>query len=105
MPRFLCLQRPLSEPLDVGVEPAGPDAFAAWLAANDDYIADIGGPFVSSVVSTLEGSEELPSVMDFAGGYMVLVADSHPEAVRIANECPGLVSSRSGVEVVEIREV
>ena len=44
----------------------------------------------------------LVEVKELVGGYMIVSAASHDEAIRVARECPGLVRPGSGVEVIEI---
>lgn len=116
MPRYLCLQRsvPGAAPSPAAPSPAAPSPaemqemyrqFNEWRERFRDNVVDLGGQLGRGQVALHSAAPDGPlvEVKELVGGYMVLSAASLEEAVEVARQCPGLVSPRSGVEVIEIR--
>jgi len=109
MPKYLCLQR--SMPSDKG-EPPSPAqmqamyaAFGQWKERFQNNLADLGGRLGAGRLVTAEPTTDGPwvEVKELVGGYMIVEAENLDEAVEVARQCPGLVRSGSGVEVIEIQ--
>jgi len=110
MPKYLCLQRNLSD-RETQIEKPSPaqlqamyDQFNQWCEKFQANLADLGGRLGSGrvVTSSPPHDGQLVDVKGLVGGYMILSASSLDDAVQIAQECPGLVRAGSGVEVIEI---
>ncbi len=108
MPKFLCLQRSLAQ--GGGDKPSPTQMqemyakFGAWKEKFDKNLIDLGGKLGSGKLVT-EATKDGPfvEVKELVGGYMIVEADDIDGAIEVASGCPGLVSTRSGVEVIEIR--
>ena len=109
MPKYLCLQRTLAK--GDGNKPS-PTAmqemyakFNAWREKNQAALVDLGGKLGDGKLVTEAPAADGPfaEVKELVGGYMIVEAASLDEAIEVASGCPGLVSERSGVEVVEIK--
>ena len=111
MPKYLCLQRNLGggEASAQKPSPAQMQAmyekFNEWRETFKDNLVDLGGRLGNGKLVRPERATDGPfiEVKELVGGYMILSAADLDEAVRIARECPGLMSPSSGVEVIEIR--
>ncbi len=109
MPRYLCMQRSL--PVSESVKPSPAqmqamyDQFRAWQEKYAANLVDMGGKLGVGKLVTAAPMSDGPfvEVKELVGGYMIVAADSLDEAAEIARGCPGLVSTSSGVEVIEIR--
>ncbi len=105
--QYLCLQRPL--PTD-GSQPARPRMqemaaqFTAWMEKYREQLVDLGGKLGEGRLVSVDDprDDSVVDVSELVGGYMIVAALSLDEAVSIASECPGLVRSGSGVEVIQI---
>jgi hypothetical protein len=109
MPKFLCLQRAL--PGSGGGEKPSPAQMQAMYAKFNDWrekfqqnLVDVGGRLGGGRLVTTQPAPDGPlvEVKELVGGYMIVSAASLEEAIQVARECPGLVRSGSGVEVIEI---
>ena len=108
MPKYLCLQRAL--PGGDGEKPSPAQMQAMYAKFNDwrekfrDHLADTGGRLGAGRLVTAQPPPDGPlaEVKELIGGYMIVSAASLEEAIQVASACPGLVSPRSGVEVIEI---
>ncbi len=109
MPKYLCLQR--SVPGPSATEKASPAQMQAMYAKFNEWrerfqknLVDLGGRLGASRVALSDPKPDGPfvEVKELVGGYMIVSASSHDEALQIARECPGLVRPGSGVEVIEI---
>jgi len=111
MPNYLCLQRgvPAREPATTKPSPAEMQAmyakFNEWREKFQASIVDLGGRLGEGrlALPSLVSDGPFIEVKELVGGYMILSAASLDEALEIARQCPGLLSSGSGVEVIEIR--
>lgn len=109
MPKYLCLQRRLSQAISEKPSPAQMQEmyaqFGAWQAKFKDQIVDMGGRLGSGRLVTDEHAADGPfvEVKELVGGYMIVSAESLDAAIEVARGCPGLMSPSSGVEVIEIR--
>ncbi|GAB5534493.1 MAG: YciI family protein [Rubricoccaceae bacterium] len=109
MPKYLCLQRSLSEQPREKPSPSQMEemfaAFRAWEETFKDNLPDLGGHLGNGTLVRADAETDGPfvEVKELVGGYMVVSADTLDEAVSIASQCPGLVQLGSGVEVIEIR--
>lgn len=111
MPKYLCLQRnlPGGETPPEKPSPARMQAmyakFNEWREKFQENLIDLGGKLGAGRVATAEPTPDGPlvEVKELVGGYMIVLAGSLDEALRIARECPGLVRPGSGVEVIEIQ--
>ncbi len=110
MPTYLCLQRSLP---NSGAEQPSPTQmqdiyaqFGAWQAKFQSNLIDMGGKLGDGKLVTGPGASDGPfvEVKELVGGYMIVEADTLDEAIVVASGCPGLVSARSGVEVIEIHK-
>lgn len=110
MPKYLCLQRPLSG-AETSPERPSPaqmqamyESFNAWREKFQASLVDLGGRLGASRVALPEPAPDGPlvEVKELVGGYMIVSAASFDEALEIARGCPGLVRQGSGVEVIEI---
>jgi hypothetical protein len=110
MPKYLCLQRGL--PAE-GAETEKPSPaqmeemyakFNEWREKFRKNLVDVGGRLGAGRVVLAHATSDGPlvEVKELVGGYMIVSASSFDEAVQVARECPGLVGSGSGVEVIEI---
>jgi hypothetical protein len=109
MPKFLCLQRAL--PGGGGDQKPSPAQMQAMYAKFNDWrekfqknLVDVGGRLGAGRLVTTQPAPDGPfvEVKELVGGYMIVSAASLEEAIQVARECPGLVRSGSGVEVIEI---
>ncbi len=109
MPKYLCVQRGLVAKPD-GDEPS-PTAmqnmyakFNAWREKHHEALVDLGGKLGDGKLVTEARPTDGPfvEIKELVGGYMIVEASSLDDAVEVARGCPGLVSERSGVEVIEI---
>lgn len=108
MPKYLCLQRSIPTTPAEKPSPAQMEAmyaqFNAWRAKFQDNLADLGGRLGKGQLVTAEMPDgPFVEVKELVGGYMIVSASSLDEAIAVARECPGLITSGSGVEVIEIR--
>ena len=108
MPNCLCMQR--SFPSGNAEKPC-PDQmqemyakFGAWQHKFKDNLVDMGGKLGTGKLVAEAPASDGPfvEVKELVGGYMIVSAETLDEAIDVARECPGLVSSGSGVEVIEI---
>lgn len=110
MQKFLCLQRslPSGEHPTEKPSPAQMQAmyakFNAWREKFEKNLVDLGGRLGAGRIALPKPAPDGPlvEVKELVGGYMIVSAASLDEAIQIASECPGLVSSVSGVEVIAI---
>lgn len=109
MPKFLCLQRSLpSADSQEKPSPAEMQAmyaqFNQWREKFQENLPDLGGKLGAGRLVTSQPAPDGPlvEVKELVGGYMIVSAANLEQAIQVARECPGLVSSRSGVEVIEI---
>jgi hypothetical protein len=78
--------------------------FNAWREKFQGNLVDVGGRLGGGRLVTVDPPDgPFVEVKELVGGYMIVSADGIDEAIRVARECPGLVSPGSGVEVIEIR--
>ena len=108
MPSFICLQRSLPSENASKPSPAQMQEmyakFEAWQKKFKDNLVDMGGKLGAGKLVTAEAASDGPfvEVKELVGGYMIVSAETLDEAIVVAQECPGLVSPGSGVEVIEI---
>ncbi len=110
MPKYLCLQRSLPGGPAEAERPSPAQMQAMYAKFNDwretfqKNLVDLGGRLGASRMALPEPKSDGPfvEVKELVGGYMIVSASSFDEAVQIARQCPGLVRSGSGVEVIEI---
>lgn len=78
--------------------------FHAWMQQFQGNIADLGGRLGGGKVVTASEVTDGPfaETKEVVGGFMIVTAKSLEEAVRVAQECPGVVAPGSSVEVREI---
>ena len=108
MPNYLCVQRSL--PVDDTETPSPSEMqdmlarFTAWQERFEANVVDLGGKLGEGRLVTAGAAPDGPfvEVKELVGGYMILSAESLDAAIEIARQLPGLVSSGSGVEVIEI---
>ena len=109
MPRFLCLQRSLSESTGDGKKPSPTQMqemyakFGAWQEKFKTNLVDMGGKLGGGKLVTEAKDGPFVEVKELVGGYMIVEADTMDGAIEVASGCPGLVGTRSGVEVIEIK--
>lgn len=109
MPRYLCLQRTLSDGAGQKPSPSQMEQtfarFEAWQNEFKDQLTDMGGRLGEGTLVTADAETDGPfvEVKELIGGYMIVDAGSLDEAAEVARACPGLVRPGSGVEVVEIQ--
>ncbi len=106
--KYLCIQRSQTGKCD----PPSPSVmeemyakFNAWREKYQENLVDLGGKLTSAgKIVTAEGATDGPFVeaKEVIGGYMIIAADSMEEAIRIAQESPGVGMPGSSVEVREI---
>jgi hypothetical protein len=110
MPRYLCLQRKLPGPAATGGKPS-PEQMQAmfaqwnsWREKHQQSLVDLGGKLgAGKMVGPTEVIDgPFTEAKELIGGYMIISAATHDDAMQIARECPGLVRPGSGVEVIEI---
>ncbi len=109
MPKFLCVQRSLpatdDRPAPSPTEMQAMYAkFNEWRETFSSQLVDLGGKLGDGRLVTEEPITDAPfvEVKELVGGYMIVEADDLEGAIEVARGCPGLVSARSGVEVIEI---
>jgi hypothetical protein len=109
MPKFLCLQRGLATSSAADrPSPAEMQAmyakFNEWREKFQKNLVDLGGRLGKGRVATPQPAVDGPfvEVKELVGGYMIVSAADIDEAIEIASACPGLISPRSTVEVIEI---
>jgi len=109
MPKFLCVQRSLPSTDDrPAASPTEMQAmyakFDAWRQQFADQLVDLGGKLGEGRLVTEEPITDGPfvEIKELVGGYMIVEADDLDGAIEVARGCPGLVSARSGVEVIAI---
>lgn len=109
MNKYLCLQRDL--PGATSEEQPSPEqmqemyaAFQTWQSKFHDQLVDMGGRLGGGKLITDGSVVDGPfvEVNELVGGYMIIQAASIEEATGVAQGCPGLVRSGSGVELIEI---
>jgi hypothetical protein len=78
--------------------------FNDWRDKFNKNLTDTGGRLGAGRLVTSQPMPDGPfvEVKELVGGYMIVSAASLEEAIQVARECPGLVGSGSGVEVIEI---
>ncbi len=108
MPKYLCLQRslpgagPMSKPSPAEMQ-AMYEKFNAWREKFQSNLTDLGGRLgAGRLVADRTPDGPLVEVKELVGGSMIVSASNTDEAIAVARECPGLVTSGSGVEVIEI---
>lgn len=105
--KFLCIQR--SQPGE-RQQPSPSQmqemyaVFNKWREKFSSNIVDMGGRLGGGKVATADGVKDGPFVeaKEIVGGFMIITAESIEDAVKIASECPGVISPGSCVEVREI---
>ena len=110
MPKYLCLQRNLSEGGREGGKPSAAqmqamyEKFNEWREKFQKNLTDMGGRLGSGRLVTSQPVPDGPlvEVKELVGGYMIVTAATIEEAIEVARQCPGLVRPGSGVEVIEI---
>jgi len=110
MPKFLCVQRSLPASDERSApSPSEMQAmyakFNAWREEFSDQLVDLGGKLGDGRLVTEEPVTDGPfvEIKELVGGYMIVEAADLDGAIEVARGCPGLVSARSGVEVIEIQ--
>jgi len=111
MPKFLCLQRSLPGGATSAERPSPAqmqamyEKFNQWREKFQTNLVDLGGRLGQSKLALPDPAPDGPfvEVKELVGGYMIVSAADFEEAIRVARECPGLMSPSSGVEVIEIR--
>ena len=105
--KYLCIQR--SQQGDCGKpSPAQMEEmfakFNTWKEKFAANIIDMGGKLGEGQVVTSDGATDGPfvEIKEIAGGFMVVEAENLEEAVRVAQESPGVAMPGSSVEVREI---
>jgi hypothetical protein len=78
--------------------------FNDWRERFQKNLVDLGGKLGAGRLVAPEPAPDGPlvEVKELVGGYMIVSAMTLEEAIQVARECPGLVRSGSGVEVIEI---
>jgi hypothetical protein len=78
--------------------------FNEWRERFQKNLTDLGGRLGAGRLVTSQPAPDGPlvEVKELVGGYMVITAANIEEAIEVARQCPGLVRSGSGVEVIEI---
>lgn len=109
MPKYLCILRSESGEC----EPPSPEQmqqmyakFNSWKEKFSHNIVDMGGKLVgSSVVLTSHGATDGPFVeaKEIVGGFMIIKADDLDQAIEVISEGPGAPTSKSSVEIREIK--
>jgi hypothetical protein len=110
MPKYLCLQRSLPGASSEGEKPSPAQMqamyakFNEWRETFQKNLVDLGGRLGAGRIALPEPKPDGPfvEIKELVGGYMIVSASSLDEAVEVARQCPGLVRSGSGVEVIEI---
>lgn len=110
MPKYLCLQRSLPGGDQGGEKPSPAQMqmmyakFNEWRERFQKNLTDLGGRLGAGRLVTSQPAPDGPlvEVKELVGGYMVITAANIEEAIEVARQCPGLVRSGSGVEVIEI---
>jgi hypothetical protein len=113
MPKFLCLQRNLSDADTKNATAPKPSPaqmqamyakFNEWREKFQKNLTDMGGRLGSGRLVTPQPTPDGPfvEVKELVGGYMIVSAETLDEAIAIASACPGLMRPGSGVEVIEI---
>jgi hypothetical protein len=111
MPKYLCLQRSLAG-AGSSVDQPSPaqmqdmyEKFNAWRETFQANLVDLGGRLGAGRLALPQPTPDGPfvEVKELVGGYMIVSAASLDDAIEIARQCPGLLRSGSGVEVIEIR--
>ena len=105
--KYLCIQR--SQP-GKGEKPSPAKMeemyakFNAWKEKFQENIVDMGGKLGGGKVVTSEGATDGPFVeaKEVVGGYMIVSAESLEEAIKVAQQSPGVWMPGSSVEVREI---
>jgi hypothetical protein len=111
MPKYLCLQRNLPSGAEPTQKPSPAQMqamyakFDEWREKFRDNLVDLGGRLGAGRVAFPDPRPDGPfvEVKELVGGYMIVSASSFDEAVQIAQQCPGLLSPGSAVEVIEIK--
>lgn len=113
MPKFLCMQRSLSNDNGPGGAADGPSPaqmqemyakFGAWQKKFESQLVDMGGKLGEGKLVTVENADgPFVEIKELVGGYMIVEAGDLEGAIAVARECPGLVRPGSGVEVIEIK--
>lgn len=108
MPKYMCIQRnqpgKREKPSPAKMEEMYA-AFNAWKEKFKKNIIDMGGGLKGGgKVVTSEGASDGPfvEVKEVVGGYMIISAESIEEAVEVARESPGVVTTGASVEIREI---
>lgn len=106
--KYLCLQRSLPGGACEEPSPAQMQEmyarFNEWREKFRNNLVDLGGKLGAGRFVTSEPAADGPfvEIKELVGGYMIVSAASLDEAIEVARECPGLVRTGSGVEVIEI---
>jgi hypothetical protein len=81
-----------------------PSKGRSWKEKFKDNIVDMGGRLGTGKGVTTDGETDGPfiEVKEVVGGFMILRAETLDEAVKVARNCPGVVSPHSKLEVREI---
>lgn len=80
-------------------------AFNAWREKFKAQILDMGGKLKpSGKVLSASGATDGPfvEVKEIVGGYMIVTAESYEGAIEVAQECPGILTPGSTVEIREM---
>ena len=114
MPKYLCIQR--NQKRDIAAAAAEKPSpaqmeqmmgkFNAWREKFQDNITDMGGPLSGDAkVVTADATIDGPfvEIKEVVGGYMIVTAENMDEAVKVAQESPGVMMPGSSVEVREIK--
>lgn len=111
MTKYLCLQRSLPGGDSSAGKPSPAqmqamyEKFNQWREKYQQNLVDLGGRLGAGRLALPDPAPDGPfvEVKELVGGYMIIVAADLDEAIRVARDCPGLMSPGSGVEVIEIR--
>ena len=79
--------------------------FGAWMEKFKDNLVDPGGKLGAGELIATEKPTDGPfvEVKELVGGYMIVSAETKEEALKVVEECPGLIRPGSGCEVIEIQ--
>ena len=107
--KFLFIQRSVPGPPQAPPSPAQMQemyaAFNAWKEKFQTNIVDMGGKLLpGGKIVTASGAADGPFVetKEIVGGFMIVAADSYEQALRVAQEGPGLMMPGSSIEIREI---
>jgi hypothetical protein len=78
---------------------AGTEAWNNWMEAHKADLADPGAPLGKNKRITKEG---VADTHNDVGGYTIVQADSHDEAVKLVQDSPNLDMPGAYMEVMEV---